>query len=296
MSKALPASHPDSAPHPAHSAKVGAGVAVAADTANGAAAVSANGTTAAPNTATNGKPTVTINLHNIPLLQGLEPDILKQVAVMLQIKQAGRGALILHKGGTGDHLLFLLAGRLQVVDTNEEGKEIGLSFVQPGDYFGELSIVDGAPRSATVIACENSLIAFLPRRQAQNLIYHHPLVAERVLQRMASSVRQASSYRAILGISNAFQRVFALLQQLTAVVPGGMTVIDKMPTQQEISIMVNTSRETVSRALSMLIKHGVVEKDLRRLIVRQPEALRDAAIGKDLFDPEASSPCVGVQS
>jgi CRP-like cAMP-binding protein len=236
-----------------------------------------------------GKPAYTINLQNIPLLRGLEPETLKQLSVALQVKQAGRGALILHKGGAGDYLLFLLAGRLQVIDTNEEGKEIGLSFVLPGDYFGELSIVDGEPRSASVIACENSLVALLPRRHAQALIYHHPLVAERVLQRMAASVRRASSYRAILGIPNAFQRVFALLQQLTEVAPGGLTVINKIPTQQEISIMVNTSRETVSRALSALIKRGVVEKDLRRLIVREPDILREAAIGKELFVPESDA-------
>ncbi|MDR3054172.1 MAG: Crp/Fnr family transcriptional regulator [Zoogloeaceae bacterium] len=246
----------------------------AADTGGAAAS------TAAPAA---GKPAFTINLQNIPLLRDLEPETLKQMVVALQIKQAGRGALVLHKGGAGDYLLFLLAGRLQVIDTNEEGKEIGLSFILPGDYFGELSIVDGAPRSASVIACENSLVALLPRRQAQELIYHHPLVAERVLRRMAASVRQASCFRAILGISNAFQRVFALLHQLAEVSPGGLTVINKIPTQQEISIMVNTSRETVSRALSVLIKQGVVEKDLRRLIVRKPNVLHAAAIGKDLL-------------
>ncbi|GHT94105.1 cyclic AMP receptor protein [Betaproteobacteria bacterium] len=231
------------------------------------------------------KPAYTINLQNIPLLRGLDEETLKQMVAALQIKQAGRGSLILHKGGAGDYLLFMLAGRLQVVDTNEEGKEVGLAFVLPGDYFGELSIVDGAPRSASVIACENSLVALLPRRQAQELIYHHPLVAERVLQRMAAAVRKASSYRAILGIPNAFQRVFALLHELTEIAPGGLSVINRIPTQQEISIMVNTSRETVSRALSTLIKRGVVEKDLRRLIVRKPEALREAAIGKNLLDP-----------
>ncbi|GHU36739.1 cAMP-binding protein [Betaproteobacteria bacterium] len=274
MSKPLNGSHPDSA-RPAD--------------AGGEMAVSA-----AASVPVTGKPSLTIKLQNIPLLRGLEPDVLKQMVVALQIKQAGRGALILHKGGSGDYLLFLLAGRLQVVDTNEEGKEIGLSFILPGDYFGELSIVDGKPRSASVIACETSLIALLPRRQAQMLIYRHPLVAERVLQRMAASVRQASSYRAILGIPNAFQRVFSLLHHLAAIAPGGLVVIDQMPTQQEIAIMVNTSRETVSRALSTLIKRGVVEKDLRRLIVRQPEVLREAATRKDRFDLDSGSDNVDV--
>jgi CRP-like cAMP-binding protein len=229
------------------------------------------------------KPTITINVQNIPLLKGVEPATLKQVASVLQIRQVERGAYVLRKESAGDHLLFLLAGRLQVVDTNEEGKEVGLSFIQPGDYFGELSIIDDAPRSASVVACEPSLIAFLPKQQAKKLIYHHPLVAERVLQRLAVSIRKASSYRAILGIPSAFQRVFALLHQLSATAPGGLVIIDSIPTQQEISIMVNTSRETVSRALSILVKQGVVEKDLRRLIVRKPDILHAAATGRALL-------------
>ena len=102
------------------------------------------------------------------------------------------------------------------------------------------------------------------------------LVAERMLKRMASKIRDASNYRAILGIPNAFQRVFALLNQFAKIAPGGLVVIEKMPTQQEIAIMVNTSRETVSRAIHALIQKGVVEKDMRRLIVRIPEALREA--------------------
>ncbi|WP_084513657.1 Crp/Fnr family transcriptional regulator [Azovibrio restrictus] len=239
------------------------------------------------------KPAITIHLNKIPLLSDLDGTTLQQVANHLLVRKAERGAYVLHKGSPGEHLLFLLAGRLQVVDTSEEGREVGLSFVLPGDYFGELSIIDGEPRSASVIACETSLVALLPRAQAQTLIYNTPLVAERLLQRMAKSIRNASSYRAILGLPNAFQRVYALLLHLSAPGPGGLVVIEKMPSQQQISIMVNTSRETVSRALQVLIRHGVVEKDLRRLIVRQPEALRKAATSgqpepQDDIDPGRS--------
>jgi DNA-binding transcriptional regulator YhcF (GntR family) len=93
---------------------------------------------------------------------------------------------------------------------------------------------------------------------------------------MASSIRNAANYRTILSIPSAFQRVFALLNQFAKTAPGGLVVIEKMPTQQEIAIMVNTSRETVSRAIQILLQKGVVEKDLRRLIVRQPEELSKA--------------------
>ena len=222
------------------------------------------------------KQVVTVHLQNIPLLKGVDPATLERMVPAFLFRTIARGGFVLHKGGSGEHLLFLLTGRLQAVDVSEEGREIGLSIIVPGDYFGDLAIIDGLPRSASVIASETSLVAFLPRAQALDLIYNNPLVAERMLKRMASKIRDASTYRAILGIPNAFQRVFALLHQFSKVAPGGLVVIEKMPTQQEIAIMVNTSRETVSRAIHALIQKGVVEKDMRRLIVRLPGALREA--------------------
>ena len=219
---------------------------------------------------------VTVHLRNIPLLKGVDRATLEKVAAALQVRTIRRGGFVIHKGGSGDHLLFLLSGQLQAVDVTEDGREIGLSIISPGDYFGDLAVIDGLPRSASIVACETSIVAYLPRVQALDLIYNNPLVAERMLKRMASKIRLASNYRAILGIPNAFHRVFALLNQFVKTAPGGLVVIDKMPTQQEIAIMANTSRETVSRAIHTLIKQGVVEKDMRRLIVRMPEALRYA--------------------
>jgi CRP/FNR family cyclic AMP-dependent transcriptional regulator len=222
------------------------------------------------------RPVVTVHLKKIPLLAGVDEQTLAQVAAALQLRTVERGRNVLQKGSVGEHLMFVLSGRLQVVDLTEDGREIGLDFLTAGDYFGELSIIDGLARSASIMALENSLIAALPRSQALALIYHNPLVVERLLKRMAATIRTAANYRTIIGIPNAFQRVFALLNQFAKVAPGGLVVIDKMPTQQEIAITVNTSRETVSRAIHILIQKGVVEKDMRRLIVRQPDELRKA--------------------
>ena len=218
---------------------------------------------------------INIHLNRLPLLEGVDEATLKKIAGVLQVRTADRGQAILHKGGTGDHLLFLLSGRLQAVDLTEDGREIGLSFLVVGDYFGELSVIDGLPRSATVVACEPSIYALLPRAQALELMHNNSLIAERMFKRLAAGIRRASDFRTILGIPNAFQRVYALLDHLAKISPGGLVVIEKLPTQQEISIMINTSRETVSRAIQVLIQRGVVEKDLRRLIVRKPEILRD---------------------
>jgi CRP-like cAMP-binding protein len=226
---------------------------------------------------TGGKRVLTVNLQQIPLLSGLKPQALSQVGGALTFRSYDKGAYVLHKGGEGAHLVFLLSGRLRVVDLTEDGREVGLSFLSPGDYTGELSIIDGMPRSASVVATEPSLLAFLPRLQAQALIYTQPLVAERVLRRTVAKIRQASDYRVMLGINNAFQRFYTLVGQMARVGPGGLVVIENLPTQQEIAAMINTSRETVSRALRVLLEKGIVEKDLRRLIVRDPAALRRMA-------------------
>lgn len=219
------------------------------------------------------EPTISLELKKLPLLAGVDEKTVIQMARVLQVRTADRGQTILQKGSSGDHLLLLLAGRLQAVDITEDGREIGLSFLETGDYFGELSVIDGLPRSATVVACEPSTYALLPRPEALALMYNSPLVAERMFKRLATGIRRASNFRIILGIPNAFQRVYALLDYLSHTSPGGLVVIERLPTQQEISIMVNTSRETVSRAIAVLIQRGVVEKDLKRLIVRQPGVL-----------------------
>lgn len=237
------------------------------------------------------RPDITAQLGKVQLLSGLSAVVLLKVTAALQLRTVGRGDHVLHKGSAGEHLLFLLSGRLQAVDLTEDGREIGLNFLSMGDYFGELSIIDGLPRSASVVAIENSLIGFLPRIEALSLIYDNPLIAERLLKRMASSVRMSANYRLIIGIPNAFQRVFALLNNFTMVMPGGLVVIEKMPTQKEISIMVNTTRETVSRAINSLLRHGVVEKDMRRLIVRRPEILLKTMIeGVSAMKDEKSKP------
>ena len=216
----------------------------------------------------------------IGLLKDLSATDLEKTTGFLQFREAEKGDAILQKGSPGDHLLFLLRGKLQVLDVSEDGREIGLNFLNVGDYFGELSVLDGLPRSANVVATENSSYALLPRTHALNLIYHQPVVAERLLKKMAADVRKASNYRAILSIPNAFQRVYAVLHYLARTSPSGLIMIEHMPTHHEISIMVNTSRETVSRAISVITERQWVEKDMKRLIVRNPEALRLAGLNE----------------
>lgn len=214
---------------------------------------------------------------SIPLFQGLDEETLNTVAGLMISRDYLSHDIVLRKGDSADHLAFLLKGKLQVVDLSEDGRETGIHFVLPGAYFGELSVIDGLPRSASVISVKPSEVAFLPAPQARALIFNRPIVAQRVLNHFAKVLRISSSQRTLLSIPNAFQRVFAQLHTFVSESKEGQ-VIEGLPKQHEIAIMVNTSRETVSRALQTLLKLNILEKKGAVFIVTRPDQLKNAAI------------------
>lgn len=213
----------------------------------------------------------------IPLLKGLDEDALKKIAGLMTSKVYLSHDIVIRKGDNVDsNLAFLINGKLQVVDLSEDGREIGIHFITPGNYFGELSVIDGLPRSASVISVKTSEVAFLPNLAARDLFFSYPLIAQRLLTHFAKVVRAASNQRTLLSIPNAFQRVFAQLHSFVKETNEGQ-IIEGMPKQHEIAIMVNTSRETVSRALHTLLKMNILEKQGTILIVKRPDQLKHAA-------------------
>jgi CRP-like cAMP-binding protein len=216
-------------------------------------------------------------ISRMSLIEGLAPDDVEQVFTSLLWREVRRDELVLSKGTPGEHLLFLVQGRLKVVDVTTSGREIGLNLLNTGDHFGELAIIDGGTRSASVVAMETCIIALMPRDKAWEMFYRHPLVAQRMLTDLAGRLRKASRYQTILCLPNAHQRVFAMVELLSRTFAGGAVVVEHLPKQHELAMMANTSRETISRALQSLLQDGVVEKDGRRLIIRRPAILHQWA-------------------
>lgn len=217
------------------------------------------------------------DLRKFPLFANLPEQELRLTSGLLRMKNIARREIVCRKEDAADGLYMLFSGLLQAVDIAEDGREIGLNLIKPGTFFGELSVIDGQPRSAHVIAIQPSLVGIIPQNAAREVFYKLPGTAEAMMKHLASLVRNLSAFRALLAIPNAQQRVYALLHQLGQQMPGGLVVIQNMPKQQEMAIMINTSRETVSRAIAHLVQTGIVEKDFRRLIVRDPNRLRRLA-------------------
>ena len=209
----------------------------------------------------------------MPVLGLLTDAQLDQVmAASRLVKYPKRSTMVL-KGSSVDYFGFLVAGKAQVVDYLPDGREFGLNIIPAGGFFGELAVIDRQPRSASLIALTPVVVIHVPGDVARKLFYEHPPVAEAMMMHLARAVRRMSDLRALQAMPGAFQRVYALLSYVKETTPSGMQLINDVPTHQEIAIMVNTSRETVTRAIARLIEGGVVEKDMRRLIIRKPQLL-----------------------
>lgn len=231
---------------------------------------------------------IQVHLRKIPLLASLsDPEVFK-IKGEFRFRRFDRRETVLQKGGEGDHLLFLLSGQLQVIDVTEDGRAIGLRILQSGDFFGEIAVINGSTRSATVVALTEVLVAFLPRPVALELFSTSPSVANLMLRHLAQKVQRDSELRALLSIQNASRRIYAFLDLLKQHGTDGVYVVESLPTHQDIAIMINTSRETVTRALVVLVQQGIVLKDGHRLIIVNTEAMRLLVQGAPVALPAVS--------
>lgn len=215
-----------------------------------------------------------IHLRKIPLLANLSDEEIIQVKSNIRIRQYAKRDIVVQKGAPGDSLLFLLTGSLQVIDITEDGRAIGLRLLQPGDFFGEIAVINGSMRSASVVALTSVLVALLPRAIALHLFSHSPSVANQMLRFLAEKVQRDSEFRALLSIHNTSRRIFSFLDLLKEKNEDGVHVVENLPTHQDIANMINTSRETVTRALLALVQQGIIEKQGHRVVIVKPEALQ----------------------
>jgi CRP-like cAMP-binding protein len=224
-------------------------------------------------------PQMQIHLRKIPLLADLSEEDMARVKADLRIRQYVKRDVVVQKGAAGDSLLFLLTGALQVVDITEEGRAIGLRMLAPGDFFGEIAVINGSPRSASVVALTPVLVALLPRNTALHLFAHSPSVANHMLRFLAAKVQRDSEFRALLSIHNTPRRIYTFIELLMEKKEDGAHVVENLPTHQDMANMINTSRETVTRTLLALIQQGVIEKGPHSLLIVRPDELQRLAQG-----------------
>lgn len=215
-------------------------------------------------------------IKQFPFFQGL-PDLdLQTIAQNAQLGAAKQGQEILARGAVVNYLTFVVSGRIQSTEIADDSRVIGITILVPGDIIGCLTLADGQAVTNSLRTLEDSQMLLIPMVLAKSLLNTQPLIAQRVMHLLAQSVRHSMKERSMLSLPNAFHRIFV---QLNLLVNNSSVQrqVHHVPRQQDIAAMVNTSRETVSRALQLLIKNGVLTKSGHQLHIQQSDALKKLA-------------------
>ncbi|MDR0781136.1 MAG: Crp/Fnr family transcriptional regulator [Pseudomonadales bacterium] len=201
-------------------------------------------------------------LSFFPLLKPLTQEALMALAQAAVYEKHARRSVVLSAGLEANRLCLLFEGRLQAVDFTVDGREVGLYFVDRGDFCGELGLFDYGPQPEYVIALTPSVVVSIPLDDFRNHAMEHSATVTALGQRLAKRLRQMSQQRTLLGMPNISQRVCCQLWEL---LPEGSRSllrgsIRNPPTHMEIAIMLNLSRETVTRVFQVLQNQDVLRR------------------------------------
>ena len=214
-------------------------------------------------------------LTSVPMFSGLQRDELLKFAELTRERTYPKGSVILFQGDPGDSLYVLRQGRAKVVLIGEDGREVILGVLEPGAHFGELALIDDQPRSAHVIAMEDSQLLILRREDFRRRVEANPSVAWALLTELSRRLRRADQKIGGLVLLDVPGRISRLLLDLSSETTNG--TIEKPLTHQTIAQMIGASRETVSRAMKEFQQEGLIRVERRRIAVANRDALEKRA-------------------
>jgi len=208
------------------------------------------------------------SLRAIPLFSGVSAGDLESIASRLIERRFPKHATIVEEGLTGDYMYVIREGRVKVTKASEDGREKIMDFLEQGAFFGEMSLFDQAPRSASIKTLEPSVLLALSRRDFLDLLSTSSDLALAVIQELTRRLREADEQASSISFLRVQERTKGLLQRIAR--PDsklGGRYITPVLTHQQIADMIGTSRETVTRALKDLKVGGWLEQEGKRYVV-----------------------------
>ena len=209
-------------------------------------------------------------LQSVSIFWDLNEDELGYIADKMVAKHFENGNYIFLEDSEGEQCFFVLEGSVKVTRLSKDGREVILAMLNEGDFFGEMSLLDGESRSANVIALEKTKVLTLDRNDFIAVVNDYPQIAVQLLKELARRLRKSDRQIASLSLSDAEKRIALCIIRFAdeqGVIQNGKVSIPKTPIQQDIANMAGTSRETVSRALGLLEKEDLIERNGRELII-----------------------------
>ena len=209
------------------------------------------------------------HLKKIQLFSSLTDDELHQIKDKLSLKRYKKHEVILFEEDTTEYMYIILNGKTKVTQTTEDGKEILLAMHHSGEFFGEMSLLDGKTSPATVVAMEDSSVAIISRQEFYSLIRAQKRILDNLLLILCSRLRDSWEKIQLLNLKNASQRIKILFLMLSdrygEKTAEGVTLNIKL-THQEIAEMTGMTRETVTRMIDKWQKDGEISVLKNRFI------------------------------
>lgn len=208
-------------------------------------------------------------LRHIALLEGLSQERLDDLAQRCVWQSIPAATSLLFRSEEKSDVYFLVSGQLRVTTYAPNGRQVTFRDSNEGEYFGDLSAIDGKPRSADVVTLKPSVVASLDRVAFLALLREEPIIAERVMRGLVKLVRQLSERVIDLSTMGVQNRVHAEILRLAqaAGIADNQARLEPAPTHAELASQVSTNREQVTRELNVLRREGVLARDGKALLV-----------------------------
>jgi len=206
------------------------------------------------------------------LFAELDDRELASVAAVAKTRRYAKDDVVFHADESGDVFCLIREGKVKVTMISPEGKEIILSMMGPGDFFGEMSLLDNEPRSATVIATETLDLVTIWRSDFLQILSENFSITKKILAELSRRLRSASNRIESLATMDVYGRLarffLDLARQNGKVLENGYVAVQR-PTHQSIANMIGTSRETVSRLIHDLMKQNLLLSEGKTIYLRK---------------------------
>ena len=206
-------------------------------------------------------------LENVSLFQELPAETLAKIESRAVPRSYPRSAVVITEGDEATSMFIIASGSVKVYHTEADGKENILNTLGAGQHFGELALVDDAPRSASVMTLEPSRLLVLSKTAFKECLADSPEIAYHLITQLAHEVRRLTETVNLMG-RDVYGRIKGLLESM-AVEKDGVLVIDQQMTQQDIANRIASSREMVSRVLKELRNGGYLEEQDKRILIKK---------------------------
>lgn len=197
-------------------------------------------------------------LRTVPLFASVPEEQLRLLATVITRRSTTRGSIVMAAGDPTDSLYIVLSGRLKVMMSDADGKEVILSILGAGEFFGEMGLIDDSPRSASVLAIEPCELLAISKRDFKKALAENFEMSMAVMRGLVHRLREADRKIGSLALLDVYGRVARLLLDMAETVDGQKMVTKRLP-KQDIAKMIGASREMVSRVMKDLQTGGFIE-------------------------------------